>query len=243
MNLYPIVRSTFLALAFVTASANGPDEPVDLPQAFVDGRGPGWVALGAADFVRVNCRPETWTFNEGLIQCTGQPVGVTRSVKKYTNFELVVQWRHLQSGGNSGLFVWATEEALTDLEPGKLPPAGIEVQILDHGYSEQYEREHNKKPDWFTTNGDVFAVGKSKMKPFPPLSPDGSRSFPRKNLSKGLGEWNHYYVRGLNGEVRLWVNGEEVSGGIECEPRSGFLCLESEGAPIEFKNLRVRELP
>jgi hypothetical protein len=50
-------------------------------------------------------------------------------------------------------------------------------------------------------------------------------------------------VRAINGEVRLWVNGEEVSGGRDCEPRSGFLCLESEGSPVEFKQLRIRELP
>ena len=100
-----------------------------------------------------------------------------------------------------------------------------------------------KKGDWFTTNGDVFAVGTSKMKPFPPLSPDGSRSFPSKNLSKGVGEWNHYYVRGINGEIRLWVNGEEVSGGEQCDPSEGYLCLESEGAAVEFKDLKVRELP
>ena len=50
-------------------------------------------------------------------------------------------------------------------------------------------------------------------------------------------------VRAANGEVRLWVNGEEVSGGTGCEPRSGFLCLESEGAPVEFRGLRLRELP
>ena len=70
-----------------------------------------------------------------------------------------------------------------------------------------------------------------------------SRAFPRRNLSKGVGQWNHYYVRCINGEVRLWVNGEEVSGGNACTPSTGFLCLESEGAPIEFKNLRIRELP
>ena len=68
-------------------------------------------------------------------------------------------------------------------------------------------------------------------------------SFPRKRLSKSAGQWNHYYVRCINGEVRLWVNGEEVAGGNECEPRSGYLCLESEGAPVEFRGLRVRELP
>ena len=81
------------------------------------------------------------------------------------------------------------------------------------------------------------------MQPFPPVSPDGSRSFPRKNLSKGIGEWNHYYVRAINGEVRLWVNGEEVSGGTEVRPATGHLCLESEGAPMEFRELRIRELP
>ena len=81
------------------------------------------------------------------------------------------------------------------------------------------------------------------MKPFPPVSPDGSRSFPRKNLSKPTGEWNHYYVRAINGEVRLWVNGEEVSGGTGIHPASGYLCLESEGSPVEFRGLLIRELP
>ncbi|WP_343123375.1 DUF1080 domain-containing protein [Verrucomicrobium sp. BvORR106] len=69
------------------------------------------------------------------------------------------------------------------------------------------------------------------------------RSFPRKNLSKGVNEWNHYYVRAINGEVRLWVNGEEVSGGTKIQPATGYLCLESEGSPVEFRNLRIRELP
>jgi hypothetical protein len=81
------------------------------------------------------------------------------------------------------------------------------------------------------------------MTPFPPLSPDGSRSFPRKHLAHGHGAWNHYYIRAINGEVRLWVNGEEVSGGTAIEPSKGFLCLESEGSPIQFRKLRVRELP
>ena len=70
-----------------------------------------------------------------------------------------------------------------------------------------------------------------------------AQPFPRKNLSKGIGEWNHYYIRAINGEVRLWVNGEEVSGGTGCTPANGYLCLESEGSPVEFRNLRIREVP
>jgi hypothetical protein len=233
----------FGALSSLWPAPAVPEEPAAAPKAFVDGTGPDWRTLGEADFVNVNTDPDTWTWKDGGVHCTGKPVGVTRSKKRITNFELVAQWRHLKSGGNSGIFVWASDEALEGLKPNSLPPGGIEVQVLDHGYAEQYEKDNGKKPDWFTTNGDVFPVGTSKMTPFPPVSPKGVRSFPRKSLSKGVGEWNHYYVRCINGEVRLWVNGEEVSGGTNCEPRTGYLCLESEGAPVDFKNLRIRELP
>jgi Domain of Unknown Function (DUF1080) len=236
-----VMLGAILFLA-VVAERGLTDEAAGLPRAFVDGTGPGWRALGEADFVNVNCDPETWTWKDGEAHCTGQPVGVIRTRKPVANFELVAQWRHLRSGGNSGIFVWASEESLNNLKKNALPH-GIEVQVLDHGYAEQFEKKSGKKADWFTTHGDVFPVGKTKMTPFAPISPDGRRSFPSKRLSKGINEWNHYYVRAINGEVRLWVNGEEVSGGTGIEPRSGFLCLESEGSPVEFKNLRIRDLP
>ena len=138
--------------------------------------------------------------------------------------------------------MWASPDSIAELERGNGNlPHGIEVQILDHGFSEQWEKQHGKKPNWFTTHGDVFPVGATSMKPFAPFV--GKRSFPSKSLSKGLGQWNHYYIRCINGEVRLWVNGEEVSGGTECTPATGYLCLESEGAPLEFRKLRIRELP
>lgn len=233
---------SLLAIGVCLTTVAG-DEPHALPKAFIDGNGAGWRSLGGDDFVNVNCVPDTWTWNGGLVRCTGQPVGVTRTKKQVGNFELVARWRHLKSGGNSGLFVWAPEAALEGIKPGTLPRGGIEVQVLDHGYAEQYEKSTGKKGEWFTTHGDVFPVGTSKMKPFAPVSPDGSRSFPSKQLSKGINEWNHYYVRAVNGEVRLWVNGEEVSGGSGCDPRTGYLCLESEGSPVEFKDIRIRELP
>jgi hypothetical protein len=214
----------------------------ELPKAYVDGSGPGWVELGEDDFENVNCDPETWSWKDGIAHCTGTPTGVVRTKRQFKNFELVVQWRHLKPAGNSGVFVWGIPASMKDLPPGKLPH-GIEVQVLDHAFAENYEKRTGKKGDWFSTNGDVFAVGSAKMQPFPPLSPNGSRSFPSKNLSKGSPEWNHYYVRAINGEVRLWVNGEEVSGGSGCVPAMGHLCLESEGSPVEFRHLRIRELP
>jgi hypothetical protein len=215
----------------------------EVPRAFIDGSGPGWRALGEADFADVNGDPETWTWKDGVLLCSGQPIGVMRTREKFTNLEMVVEWRHLRPAGNSGVFVWVPDEALAALKPGALPDFGIEVQMLDHAFRDEYEKRSGKKGDWFSTDGDIFAVGQSKLSPFPPLSPDGSRSFPRERRSRGAGEWNHYYVRAINGEVRLWVNGGEVSGGSGAVPRTGHLCLESEGSPVEFRNIRVRELP
>jgi hypothetical protein len=212
-------------------------------RALVDDESPGWVALGQADFAPVNSAEDTWSWEKNVLHCTGKPVSVLRTAKEYKNFEMVVEWSHLKFGGNSGVFVWTTPESIEKLTAEGKPglPKGIEVQVLDHGYTEIVQKS-GKKTDWFGTNGDVFPVG-VKMTPFAPTSPDGSRSFPRKHLAKGHGEWNQYYIRAINGEVRLWVNGEEVSGGTAINPAQGFLCLESEGSPIDFRKLRIRELP
>jgi hypothetical protein len=237
-TLFTIVLLS-LCLCAPAQEATKPSAPV---RAYVDDEAPGWRALGAPDFTRVNSAEDTWTWKPDGLHCTGQPVSVIRTVNLFTNLELVVEWSHQKPAGNSGVFVWVTPasiEKLTGTKPGL--PQGIEVQVLDHGYTDLM-KQRGHKTDWFGTHGDVFPVG-VKMKPFPPLSPDGSRSFPRKQLARGHGEWNHYYIRAINGEVRLWVNGEEVSGGTACDPAWGYLCLESEGSPIIFRKLRVRELP
>jgi hypothetical protein len=231
-------------LMFLCCSALALAARAETPRAFIDGTGLGWKPIGQEFFTNVNCEPGTWTWSNGFARCTGQPIGVIRSHVLVTNFEMVGQWRHLRSGGNSGIFLWATPTSIAALEQGNgRLPTGIEVQVLDHGYVEQFEKQTGKKADWFTTHGDVFPTGNTKMTPFPPSAPNGQRSFPRKRLSRGVGEWNHYYIRAVNGEVRLWVNGEEVSGGTAIRPAWGYICLESEGAPVEFKELRWRELP
>lgn len=230
----------FLAsLLLIGAAMTG--EPI---RPVIDDAQPGWRALAEEDFAPVNSAADTWSWEEGgLLACTGEPISVLRTAKRYRNFELVVEWKHLKPAGNSGVFIWATPESIEKLTKSAKPglPKGIEIQVLDHAFTDKMKRA-GKKTDWFGTNGDVFPVG-VKMTPFEPTSPNGQRSFPRKHLSKGHGEWNHYYIRAINGEVRLWVNGEEVSGGTDCDPAEGYICLESEGSPIHFRNLRIRELP
>jgi len=229
------------ALGFAVSGIALAEEP---SKTLIEGTGPGWRELSEDDFVNVNCKEDTWKWEGGHAYCTGRPVGVIRSTKQFKNFEFVCWWMHKKHGGNSGVFVWAIPASIEKLAAGQgRLPEGIEVQVLDLGYKELYEQGGKRKADWFTCHGDVFPVGSAKMTPFPPAAPNGRRSFPTKNLTKGINQWNHYYVKAVDGEVRLWVNGEEVSGGNEISPAEGFLCLESEGSPIEFKDIRIRELP
>jgi hypothetical protein len=252
------MRPTTLLLALAAASLPGPaHRPQATPLASAHVTGEGWTVLTLADFEVVNGEADTWTEREGVIVGTGKPLGGARTLEPYTNFELVLEWRHLEHAGNSGVFLWCPESAFTDLPKGELPRSGIEVQVLDLGYEDEWLRTKGARSDWFTSHGDVFPVGTSTMQPFTPRieyrapdgstyavgQPEGSRSFPTRRLTRPLGEWNHYYVRAINGEVRLWVNGEEVNGGTRCQPASGYLALEAEGARIEYRNFRLRELP
>ena len=242
MKCYPNTkRWAGLLMAFAGMMSLVAQDPAIKP--FIDDTQPGWRALGAEDFADVNSASDTWSWKEGVLHCTGQPLSVLRTTQTFENFEMVVEWSHQKPAGNSGVFVWVTPESIQRLTQAGKPglPDGIEVQILDHAYTDRVKASGGKT-DWFGTNGDVFPV-RVKMTPFPPVSPNGQRSFPRKHLAKGHGEWNHYYIRAINGEVRLWVNGEEVSGGTGCDPSTGYLCLESEGSPILFRKLRIRELP
>ncbi|MBX3439668.1 MAG: sulfatase-like hydrolase/transferase, partial [Planctomycetaceae bacterium] len=61
----------------------------------------GWVA--------VNTAPSTWTVADGMLLCTGKPIGELRTDRMYQNFILDLEWRHLAPKGNAGVFVWADD--------------------------------------------------------------------------------------------------------------------------------------
>lgn len=179
-------------------------------------------------WVNVNCASETWTVKDGMIHCTGIPTGALRTERQYENFILELEWRHLKPGGNAGLFIWSGPISA----PGVPFLRSIEVQILDHAYGQS---------DWFTTHGDIFPIHGSTMIPDEPSR--GSRSFPNEMRSNGSPEWNHYRVTCIDGVIKLAVNGKEVSGGRNCNYRKGYIALESEGGMVDYRNIRIKELP
>lgn len=184
-------------------------------------------------WVPVNVGPDTFQLRDEMVIISGKPTGYMRTERMYENFVMECEWRHMKAGGNSGVFVWG--DGIPALGTGYT--RGIEVQVLDHGFNA------SGKNEWYTTNGDIFSIWGAKMTPSGRVAKRGERSFPTEDRSKGSPEWNHYKITGLNGELRLEVNGKEVTVAKDCSPRKGYLCLESEGSECHFRNVKIRELP
>ncbi len=186
-------------------------------------------------WVNVNTDKDTWSVREGLLVSSGKPHGVLRSEKQYENFVLHIEWRHMEAGGNSGVFVWC------DAVPGaNRLPSGVEVQMLELEWPNlNKDKDGNPRPLAYV-HGELFGAGKSKVVPD---NPRGERSMSVENRCKGKGEWNTYDVVAVDGTVKLAVNGKFVNGVTKATPKKGYLCLESEGSEVHFRNIRIVELP
>jgi hypothetical protein len=187
-------------------------------------------------WIEVNTPAESWSLKKtGELVCTGKPIGVMRSEKQYENFIMHVEWKHMEAGGNSGIFVWSS--ARPD-EKSRLPD-GVEVQMLELDWVKLNTRDGVVPPIAYV-HGELFGVGGVETIPD---NPRGTRSKSIENHCKGRGEWNTYDVVCVDGVVKLSVNGKFVNGLQQASQKKGYLCLESEGAEIHFRNLTIIELP
>lgn len=186
------------------------------------------------NWINVNTDPDTWRVDKDLLICKGKPIGVMRSEKLYENFILQVEWKHMEAGGNSGVFVWS------DAKPGaeNRLPGGVEVQMLELDWVNQ-NITNGEKPPIAYVHGELFGVGGVQTVPD---NPRGERSKSVENRCKGKGEWNSYTVVCVDGTIKLSVNGKFVNGISKSTVKKGYLCLESEGAEIHFRNLKITEL-
>ena len=186
-------------------------------------------------WVNINTAPDTWSVRDGLLVSTGQPIGVMCSARMYENFVLHVEWMHLEPGGNSGVFVWSDARPRLD---DRLPD-GVEVQMLELDWP-RLHTENGVVPPIAYVHGEVWGVGGVKTVPD---NPRGERSKSIENRALGRGNWNVYDVVAVDGVIKLSVNGKFVNGISGSTRKKGYFCLESEGAEIHFKNIRVLELP
>ena len=186
-------------------------------------------------WVDVNTSPDTWKVRDGILVCSGRPIGVMRSAKQYENFVLHIEWMHMEAGGNSGVFVWSDAQP----DPESRLPNGVEVQMLELEWPDLNKKDDVTPPIPYV-HGELFGVGGVMTTPD---NPRGERSKSIENRAKGRGQWNTYDVVAVDGVIKLAVNGKFVNGISRSTKKKGYLCLESEGGEIHFRNIRILELP
>jgi hypothetical protein len=185
-------------------------------------------------FVDVNTSEDTWYVEDGILKCTGEPIGVIRTEDQYENFILDIEWRHMEPGGNSGVFILADGEPYQE----RPFPTGIEVQMVDPGIAEIRDIVEDY------AHGQLFPVsGLEGTIPDTPFEISPSRSNPIEFRVNGAGEWNRYIITCLDGVIKLSVNGKFVNGIRSENRKKGFICPESEGYEVHFKKIDIMELP
>lgn len=184
-----------------------------------------WLFNGAdlSGWVHVNTAPDTWQVRDGMIICSGRPKGFLRTERRYENYILELEWRHVSEGGNAGLMVHA--DPLPQV--GAPYPESVEVQVMDGDH------------------GSMFGIRGCTIRPL--TNPRAGRGRPRaqpvEQRARPAGEWNHYRLTSRDGTLELAVNGKVVTRAADATQVKGHICLESEASEVHFRNLRIRELP
>ena len=158
---------------------------------------------------------------DGVLICSGK---VLRTEKQYSNYVFEFDFL-LPKGGNNGIGIHYPGE-------GRPSGAGMELQILDNThpkYSKLKESQYH---------GSLYKLQAAK-----------------RGFLKPVGEWNHQKVTiagtsvlvELNGNVILKANLDELAKqnpkhkGVR--RRSGYICFCGHGAPVQFKNITLLQLP
>lgn len=158
---------------------------------------------------------QTWSVTNGVIHCTGKPIGYIRTTQSYSNYFLTVEWRFVKvapKADNTGILVHMQL-------PDKVWPPCIQVQ-----------GKHGRQGDLFLMEGAESKEhkGMDKNTPVPLRGP--SRENP-------VGEWNKSETICVNNTVVSFINGWFVNEITECTLNGGFIGIQSEGGDIEIRSI------
>ena len=179
----------------------------------------GWKLYLPDDTVSVD---DVWPVKDGVIHCAGKPNGYMRTTRKYENYRLHVEWRWPEEPTNSGVLLHASG-------PDQVWPKCIECQL-----------KSGNAGDFVLIGGPGITVNGQNMQ-------NVEKQFvavPKKEKSseKPAGEWNTYEIECLKDTIRCSVNGVLQNEGSNATRTSGWICLQSEGSPIEFRNIYLEPL-
>jgi hypothetical protein len=161
---------------------------------------------------------KTWRVENGVIICTGSPNGYFYTDKSYKNYVVRFDWKFKRPAKLEDDEKFGGNSGYLAHITGehKVWPKCVEVQ--------GYNKEHGK----------IFAIGGAK----------GKYTFDAEALKKArhpVGEWNTTEITFEDGKISSKVNGALIGTGTG-ELTEGPFGLQSEGAEIHFKNIKIKEV-
>ncbi len=168
-------------------------------------------------FVLVNLGPKSISIEDGEIHLTGKPDGYFATRASYRNYVLQFEWKYERPEGlkSESAFQGNSGLLMHIAEPHQVWPRCIESQLL------------------LADAGHLFAVSGAQFR--------GSKDTEaQRKATRPVGEWNLQEVTCKDGAIVCTINGIEVSRGEGASPDHGPIAWQSEGAPIRFRNLRIK---
>lgn len=176
----------------------------------------GWKRVLADPAVDVD---DVWWVRDGAIYCKGQPNGYLRTEERHSNYHLHLEWRWPETPTNSGVLLHMNG-------PDKVWPECIECQL-----------KAGNAGDFVLMNGTGLTVDgadrKDVTKQFVLIAKKAATS------EKPAGQWNSYDIHCDGDSIVCYVNGVLQNEGTKASPATGFIGLQSEGGPIEFRNIYI----
>ena len=164
---------------------------------------------------------KVWSVRDGVIRCEGKPNGYIRTTESYADYKLHLEWRWPEKPTNSGVLL---HTAGID----RVWPKCVEAQLM----------HENAGDFWLLNHSTIIADGKQiGPKPYA----NGKKKHPSNE--KPVGQWNSYDIICDGGKVTLFVNDLLQNEGTQANPSYGPICLQSEGSPIEFRNIYLEPVP
>jgi hypothetical protein len=181
----------------------------------------GWVVEGAQHSKdKDGSLVPLWSVRNGLLHCTGKGYGFLRyDVREFSDFVFHMEYR-LSKGCNSGIgFRTPKYTGKSNTRPSF---ASYEIQVLD---------DAGKTPTDHTS-GSLYRYRAAQ-----------------ENATLPTGEWNVMEVHCRGPHIRITLNGKVLHDidqsqieNLKNKPLSGYVCVQSHGKEVEFRNLRVQDL-